>query len=255
MEILICGYGNIGRHIYNELEIENGLFTNLFIFDKYKENFNNISILQKHYDFAFICVPTDNNENGICDTSIVFTMVDQIDADIIIIKSAVPVGTCEVLNRKKNIVCSPEYWGTTVHSNQTPNFLILGGSRSHTSKVAELYSKFKPGSYRFIFTDFRTAELAKYMDNCFIATKVTFCNEFAQIAKKFNVNYEELRECFVADKRVSPSHTFVYPDKPYYDSHCLNKDIPALIHHCDQYGIDTPLIDAVNKVNLDAKNK
>ena len=86
------------------------------------------------------------------------------------------------------------------------------------------------------------------MENCWIATKVTFCNEFADIAKKFDISYSELRECWIADKRVSPSHTLVYPEQPFYNSHCLNKDIPALIYMCEQEGIETPLIKAVKSI-------
>jgi len=255
--ILICGYGNIGRHLYKELEIGKEYFSNISIFDKYNEKYNNMSILQRYYDFAFICVPTDNNDKGECDISEVIWTIQNIKAEIIIIKSAIPVGTCEnadLMTTQKNIVCSPEYWGTTIHSNKTPNFLILGGNRDYTTQVAQLYSRIKPATFRFIFTDWKTAELAKYMENCFIATKVTFCNEFAKIAENFNVNYEELRECFIADERVSSSHTFVYPEKPYYDSHCLNKDIPALINQCKNFGISTPLMESVNDINLNLKD-
>ena len=66
------------------------------------------------------------------------------------------------------------------------------------------------------------------MENCYLATKVVFCNQFNKISEQIGVNYEELRELFIKDPRVDPSHTFVYKDKPYYDSHCLNKDVSAL---------------------------
>ena len=94
MKILICGFGNIGHHVEQELlDLVDNKKENaeIFIYDtkleKTKEN------IKLHYDFAFICVPTDNNKDGVCDTSIVFSVVDRVDADIIIIKSAVPVGT------------------------------------------------------------------------------------------------------------------------------------------------------------------
>ena len=66
------------------------------------------------------------------------------------------------------------------------------------------------------------------MENSFLATKVSFCNEFYEIAKTLGVHYEELRELFVLDPRVNPSHTFVYEDTPYWNSHCLNKDVPSI---------------------------
>lgn len=244
MKILICGYGNIGKHIFKEFEKVSSSIT---IYDKYKEPYNNDKILEDFYDIAFICVPTEKKDDGSADISEVIDITSRIHTDVIVIKSAIPIGTCDLLISKGicNVVVSPEYYGTTQHSLESPNFAILGGQKDLSVKVSRIYSRVKDGSFKFIFVDAKTAELAKYMENCWIATKVTFCNEFATIANYFNINYEELRECFIADERVSPSHTYVYPDKPYYDSHCLNKDIPALIYQCKENNIDTPLMDAV----------
>lgn len=253
MKILICGYGNIGKHIFKEFE---KLKDDIVIYDKYQKDYSDDSILDSFYDFAFVSVPTEMNEDGSCNVEEVKWIVPKIKAGVIIIKSAVPVGTCESFYLPvPNVVISPEYYGTTQHSLESPNFVVLGGSRIFTNKVAELYGKIKDGSFRCIFTNWRTAELAKYMENCWIATKVTFCNEFAKIADAYDINYPELRECFIADERVSPSHTFVYPDKPYYDSHCLNKDIPALIRQCDFSHIETPLMDSIHSINMQLKGK
>jgi UDP-glucose 6-dehydrogenase len=71
------------------------------------------------------------------------------------------------------------------------------------------------------------------MENSYLAMKVSFCNQFFDIAEHAGVNYEELRELFIMDPRVNPSHTFVYRDKPYWDSHCLNKDVPAIAEEYD----------------------
>jgi UDP-glucose 6-dehydrogenase len=91
------------------------------------------------------------------------------------------------------------------------------------------------------------------MENCFLALKVTFCNEFADIAQKYGISYPELREIFIADGRMGDSHTFVYPEAPYYNSHCLNKDIPALIAFA---GRETaPLMSAVDEINKYKKNE
>lgn len=245
MKILICGYGNIGKHIFKEFE---KLADDIVIYDKYNPKYWDGKILDYIYDYAFVSVPTEKNEDGTCNTSEIAWIIPRIKATTIIIKSAIPVGTCDSLGLL-NIVISPEYYGTTQHSLESPNFAVLGGEKYHTNRVAELYSKVKNGSFRCIFVDWKTAELAKYMENCWIATKVTFCNEFAKIAEAYGVKYPELRECFVADERVSPSHTFVYPEKPYYDSHCLNKDIPALIKQCDKDNIDTPFMDGLHNVN------
>lgn len=255
-KILICGYGNIGQHLYKELEplVTKNLAT-IDIYDKYKNkeiNGNCKIAANEQYDYMFICVPTEMKEDGSADISAVEECINRFTkVDTVIIKSAIPVGTCDKLNNL-NIVISPEYWGTTQHCPE-PNFLILGGYRNTTDKVVQLYNLIKNGYYKYYITDYKTAELVKYMENCWIAAKVTFCNEFAKIAKGFGVSYAELRELWLADSRVSPSHTLVYDDKPYYDSHCLNKDIPALISFCKEAKINTPFMQSVLNVNTNIK--
>ena len=228
-KISIIGYGHIGQYMHNELQAAGSIY----IYDPaLPEHSSNVP----ECDIAFICVPTDMNPDGSCDTSIVESAVRNTKANILVIKSTVPVGTCERLVQKyhKHIVFSPEYYGTTIQSPKAPKFVILAGDKKDCQEVADLYYKVKGAGFRIRFTDYRTAELAKYMENCFLALKVTFCCEFADIAKDFGVSYPELRELFVMDERMGDSHTYVHPDHPYYDSHCLNKDIPALVHQSDR---------------------
>lgn len=234
MNILIVGFGNIGQHLYAELT-KTKADIKIDIYDPKLGYQSNPVVLVYQHDIAFICVPTDSLGDGSCDISIVEKSVSQINADVIVIKSTVPVGTTEALSKKyqKHLVMSPEYYGTTQHSEESPNFLVLGGDQADCDKIAQLYYQIKDGSFRIMFTSPSTAELAKYMENCFLATKVTFCNEFALIAKEFGVDYNQLREIFISDPRMGESHTFVLEHQPYYDSHCLNKDIPALIHQSD----------------------
>lgn len=245
--ILIAGYGNIGKHIFKEFErLQPDIYDpNIFFYQQTLEK-------GKKYDFAFVCVPTNRCKDGSCDTSIVKEVVREINAEVIIIKSTIPPGTTEQLIKKtgKTIIFSPENYGTTQHCPNDPEFVILGGERMACSKVADLYAQVKNGYFKFHFADTKTAELSKYMLNCFLALKVTFCCEFADIAKKFEISYPELRELFIADERVGASHTFVYPEKPYYDSHCFNKDIPAFISFA---GEGVPLMSAVKEINKTKK--
>ena len=95
-------------------------------------------------------------------------------------------------------------------------------------KVVQILQHVYDGTHSFRITDSRTAELAKYMENSYLAMKVSFCQQFFDIAEKTGVCYEELRELFTLDPRVDASHTFVYRDRPYWDSHCLNKDVRAV---------------------------
>ena len=245
--ILIAGYGNIGKHMYREFEKLHP--------DIYDPNQAEHAIKKKElYDYAFICVPTDRLPDGSCDTSVVESAVRETAADVIVIKSTVPPGTTERLMKEtgKNLVFSPENYGVTQHCKEDSGFVILGGERHLREKVAALYAAVKDGYYRIRYTDARTAELWKYMLNCYLALKVTFCNEFADIAKKYGVSYPELRELFVMDERVGASHTYVYEDKPYYDSHCFNKDVPALVSFAGEVA---PLMRCMDKINRERKEE
>ena len=82
-------------------------------------------------------------------------------------------------------------------------------------------------------TDSTTAELVKYMENAWLATKVSFCGQFYEMAEHLCVSYEELRELFILDPRVNPSHTFIDRQKPYWDTHCLNKDVRTIAEMMD----------------------
>lgn len=238
-DILIIGQGIVGTNLANEL---NRL--NPDVYDKYKgaddRNLNS-------YHVAFICVDTPHTDSNPCDISEVRNAIVENDADIYVIKSTVLPGTVDTLRAEtgKRIVFSPEYYGATQHCNNFEfNFTILGGEKEDCLEVIQLLQRNYDGRHSFRITDARTAELAKYMENCWLATKVSFCNQFFDIANAANVNYEELRELFILDPRVNPSHTFVYNDHPYWKSHCLDKDVRAV---AETY--DAPLLKDIIRFN------
>jgi len=207
---------------------------------------------ERHYRVAFICVPTDSLKDGAADTSIVRQAIKENDADVFVVKSTVPPGTCLDLGAKlkKHVVFSPEYFGGTQHANAVDhNFVILGGPRPAVDIVAEEYKTVKDGSFRIMKTDTMTAELVKYAENAFLATKVTFFAEFHRLCNRLMVDTDEFRELLLLDERIGRSHSFTYRDHPYYDSHCLNKDLPALAAAADGFGIELPFLKAVIKTN------
>lgn len=229
--ILIIGYGIVGQNVYLKLK---SLHPD--IVDKYKPFYNTIK-LNKKYDLAFVCVNTPSTEYDLCDRTELYDAIDEYkrymnDDGVIVIKSTILPGTCSyIINKFKysNIVFSPEYYGETQHCNNFDfNFTILGGDKSNSKKVIQILQEVYDARHKFVMTDFKTAEVAKYMENSWIATKVSFCNQFAEICKNEDINYEELRELFILDPRVNPSHTFVYDNHPYWNSKCLNKDVPAI---------------------------
>lgn len=242
MKILIVGHGIVGKNM-------NKLFPKADIQDPAlglhcKQN--------EIYDIAFICVPTPCEENGECKTSIVIDAINSVKAKVYCVRSTVPPGTCSEISLTYNrqIVFMPEFYGETVHANgYVYDFIILGGDRANTGKVAEAFKQIYTGELRIFQTTFETAELCKLMENCFLATKVTFCNEFYRIAKRIGVDYNELREMFVADPRIGRSHTFVYEDHPFYQSKCLDKDIPITNAFTKSLGMRAPFMTNVYIVN------
>lgn len=245
-DILIIGYGNVGHNLEKEL-----IKLQPDIYDKYK-NIDNRK-LSKQYSIAFICVDTPMTKDNLCDTTEVYKAIMENNADIYVIKSTILPGTIDKLIQEtgKHIVFSPEYYGETQHcNNYNFNFTILGGDKQDCIKVQQLLQKVYDGRHQFKITDAKTAELVKYMENSFLATKVSFCQQFFNIAEQIGVNYEELRELFVLDPRVNPSHTFVYRDQPYWDSKCLNKDVAAIANT-----FNASLLQDIIKFNENQKNK
>ena len=224
-DTLIIGHGLVGSHLHQEIQK-----VNPEVYDKYKEPYTVKK--DKKYDFAFICVNTPYiDENNVCDISSVEEALVTNEADIYIIKSTILPGTTKKLAQKlnKKIVFSPEFWGATQHAeNFNQPFTILGGDKKDCHEVAQLLQSIYDATHQIIFTDSTTAELDKYMVNSYLAMKVSFCNEFWEYCKYYGVDYNELRELFCMDIRINSAHTFVYDNKPYWDSHCFNKDVPAI---------------------------
>jgi nucleotide sugar dehydrogenase len=206
----------------------------------------------RHYRVAFICVPTDSLEDGSADTSIVRQAIEENDADVFVVKSTVPPGTCDKLAAEtdKNVVFSPEFYGATPSStNVDHHFVILGGPRPATDIVAEEYKAVKDGRFRIMKTDSVTAELVKYAENAFLATKVTFFGEFHRLCGRLGVDTDEFRELLLLDRRIGRSHSFTFRDHPWYSSHCLDKDPAAIVKHAADLSVDMPLIKAVIEAN------
>jgi UDPglucose 6-dehydrogenase len=245
MNVLIIGYGVVGQNIRK-------IFPDAYIHDPEKGR----TAMRLDYDVAFIAVPTDMKPDGSCDTSIVERVVREWAGSVKIfcIRSTVPPGTTDRLNDIAPCVFQPEYYGGTQHANGYEyDYTILGGETFYSEIVAELYRSVYTADHKIFLTTAKTAELVKYMENSWLATKVVFCNEFYRIAKKMDINYDTLREMWLLDPRINRSHSYVYMKKPYYDSHCLNKDVPAIIAAAENEGAEPKLLRAVIQRNGEFK--
>ncbi len=114
-------------------------------------------------------------------------------------------------------------------------------------RVLDAYRPLVHQGFQFIRTDATTAELCKYMVNCFLATKVAFANQFCEIADLLGVDYEELRKLWLVDPRIGKSHTLVTKERGFGGG-CLPKDLQAIISFMRDHG-RTPLLEAVLDYN------
>lgn len=238
----IVGCGHVGSAMKK-------LFENAKVYDKYLSIGTHDDI--NNCDVAFVCVPTPMGEYGECDTSYVDEVLEWVLADVVVIRSTVPVGytekKCQELNKK--IIFQPEYYGETPNHPladlKKRNWIVLGGNRKYMAKVIEAYKTVYTADIHIMKVDSNVAELAKYMENAYLATKVTFCNEFYDIANAYNVDYDVLREVWLMDPRINSSHTFVYENDRGYAGSCFPKDMNAISYIAKQKGINCDLLDGV----------
>ncbi len=196
-------------------------------------------------DFVFVCVPTPMYEDGSQDLTYVENAFEKAsDKPIYILKSTVLPGTTEGLSKKYpnfKIIFSPEFLTerTAKLDMLTQSRIILGGELSLTEKVKTLFNqRFKIKN--IIQTDSKTAELTKYMNNTFFATKVSIMNEFKLLCDKIGANWEDALRGFVSDGRIGDSHLNVpgHDGKLGYGGTCFPKDVNALLSFSNKHNIE-----------------
>lgn len=209
------------------------------------------------YELGYICVPTPERADGSCSVSMVRAAYARwCDfARYWCLKSTVTPGTTESLGERACF--SPEYYGETLGHPltgvQRDPFIILGGPPEVTEAFATAWTLVTNSYARIYQTDSRTAELCKLMENAWIATKVSFCNEFYGLARVAGVDWHTLRELWLADPRVSRSHTYVYPNNRGWGGKCIPKDTANLCAWARQIGSPAQLIEAVREYNRELR--
>lgn len=207
-------------------------------------------------DVGFVCVPTLELDDGSADTSIVEDVCGWADCGVFIIRSTVPPGTCEMVMQKtqKDIVFQPEYLGENPSGNAyndigARKWVTLGGTPRCTAKAAAFYTRLYTADCRIMQTDFRTAEMVKYMTNSFLALKTVYCAEMAMVCEAHAVDYAAARELWLMDERIGRSHTSVYKGNPGYAGKCFPKDIAAMISSSEKRGFEPKLMKAADTRN------
>ncbi len=222
-------------------------------------------------DFIFLSVPTPANEDGSINIKILEGALEDINKvhngrdNAILIRSTVIPGTTWALQTKYpqlNILFNPEFL-----TERSANFDFINQSRfivgnsgkqigwSKSEEFVELIKDRFGDCVAVQETNYETAELIKYMSNCFFATKVSFMNEMYQIAEKIDANWDEAVSGFVADGRIGHSHLNVpgHDGKFGFGGSCFPKDIQAMIDFAEMFGIEPTVLKGVWEKNLEVR--
>jgi len=219
-------------------------------------------------DIIFVCVPTPMKKDGSCDTSIVDSVVHELnglaitrqDANrIIAIKSTVPPGTTNRLNKECkyiSVIFNPEFLteANFIEDFKNQKRIIIGGERPSTTKLRQVYSLAFPDA-KIVKTGSITAEMVKYFTNTFLATKVSFANEMKMICDELNIDYDKVVEYSTYDERLGKSHWAVPgPDgKNGFGGSCFPKDINALLDLANKLKVEVFTLDGAWETNLQVR--
>ena len=216
-------------------------------------------------DIIFICVGTPTKKNGnAADLSQVYSVAKKISSyikskfKIIITKSTVPVTTGDEIekilsiNKSKklfSVVSNPEFLreGEAIRDFIYPDRIVIGTSDIRTNKILKnLYSPLISKGAKYINTARRASELIKYASNAFLATKITFINEIANLCEKTNINIEDISIGMGLDKRIGGRFLRA---GPAYGGSCFPKDTKAIVTTADKFKINLSLVKSVIKSN------
>ena len=215
-------------------------------------------------DIIFICVGTPTKKNGnAADLSQIFNVAKEIRSSIskfkiIITKSTVPVTTGDeiekIILKKKSkklftIVSNPEFLreGEAIRDFIYPDRVVIGTNNKKANKILKnLYSPLISKGAKYVNTTRRAAELIKYASNAFLATKITFINEIANLCEKINVNVEDISIGMGLDKRIGGRFLRA---GPAYGGSCFPKDTKAITTTANKYKTDLSIIKSVIKSN------
>jgi UDPglucose 6-dehydrogenase len=218
-------------------------------------------------EFVFVAVGTPSGSEGEADLSHVTQAAEETAKRLtnpltIVNKSTVPIGTgdwvADIVNEHRlndvefSVVSNPEFLreGSAVYDFLNPDRIVLGStSRKAAQKVAELY---EPLQASVIITDLRTAEMIKYASNAFLATKISFINEMANICEALGADVKEVARGMGSDHRIGPE--FLGAGVGWGGS-CFPKDVKALAHIAATHGSHPQMLRAVMEINYDQRKR
>jgi len=216
----------------------------------------------------FLALPTPPDEDGSADLKYILGVAEELgklinNYVVIVDKSTVPVGTAEMVRERiaKNaktefdVVSNPEFLreGVAVEDFMKPDRIVIGTSSEKAKKIMEqLYQPFVRQGNPIIFMSERSAEMTKYAANAFLATKITFMNEIANLCEKVGANVDDIRKGIGSDTRIGKRFLFAGIG---YGGSCFPKDVQALAKTSEDNGYDFKILKSVMAVNATQKTK
>lgn len=216
----------------------------------------------KDASIIFLALPTPPGADGAADLRFVLGVAEDIgklltDYKVLVDKSTVPVGTADKVraavaknyNGEFDVVSNPEFLreGVAVDDFMKPDRVVIGASSERARKLmGELYAPFVRSGNPVIYMDERSAELTKYAANSFLATKISFMNEIAQLCERLGADVDMVRLGIGSDDRIGKR--FLFPGIGYGGS-CFPKDVQALVQSASQADYDFRILTAVMDVN------
>ncbi len=213
-------------------------------------------------EIIFLCLPTPPGADGQADLSFVLNVASEIgeiisDYKIIVNKSTVPVGTADKVHERISqktdvefdVVSNPEFLreGAAVDDFMRPERVVVGTSSERAQERMQLlYEPFVRSGNPIIFMDERSSELTKYAANAFLATKISFMNEIANVCEKVGADVDNVRRGIGTDSRIGKRFLFAGIG---YGGSCFPKDVQALDYTSDEYGYDFKILKSVIHVN------
>lgn len=217
-------------------------------------------------DVIFLALPTPPGEDGSADLSYILKVATDLgnildDYKVIVDKSTVPVGTAEKVRAtiakgfkgEFDVVSNPEFLreGMAVEDFMKPDRVVIGTTSERAKKVMlDLYAPFVRQGNPVIFMDEKSAELTKYAANSFLATKISFMNEIAQLCERLGADVDMVRKGMGSDERIGKR--FLFPGIGYGGS-CFPKDVQALSKSAAEVKYDFKILEAVMEVNENQK--
>lgn len=222
----------------------------------------------KDAKIIFMALPTPPGEDGSADLKYILKVSDDLgpllkNYTVIVDKSTVPVGTADKVRERIavkakvefSVVSNPEFLreGVAVEDFMKPDRVVIGTTSDKAKKVMEqLYAPFVRQGNPIIFMDERSAELTKYAANSFLATKITFMNEIANLCELLGADVDAVRKGIGTDNRIGKR--FLFPGIGYGGS-CFPKDVQALAKSSKDASYDFKILNAVMNVNASQKTK